>query len=55
VSTGNENPLGNPRITRVNDPTMQSDEPREFEQFQALTQKVVNVPKTELDEKRKDA
>lgn len=29
-------------------------EPAEFEQFAALTSKLVQVPKTELDEKRRE-
>jgi len=31
-----------------------TEEPSEFERFEELTRRVVNVPKKELDEKRKE-
>jgi hypothetical protein len=47
MSTGNQNPLGNPRIT----PIRKSDN-REFDK---LTRKLVAVPKAAVDEQRKEA
>lgn len=53
----NSNPAGNPRVSEpriagTHEPVRADGS--EFGRFQALTKKLVGVPKTELDEKRKD-
>jgi hypothetical protein len=53
----NTNPAGNPRIGHVNgnpENSATASEPGEFDRFQDLSRKLVNVPKSELDEKRKN-
>jgi hypothetical protein len=55
----NTNPVGNPRVSEatVRDPrhdTRQEEQgPAEFQRFENLTRKVAQVPKAEVDEKRK--
>ena len=53
----NTNPAGNPVIReagRVSRPaSSHGRRPEEFRSFEALTRKLVGVPKRELDEKRK--
>lgn len=51
MSTGNENPLGNPKVTALPN-RIQIANP-EFSHFRELTKKLVAVPKTEVDQKRK--
>jgi hypothetical protein len=49
------NPAGSPKITDVRItgvPEPGSTKPDEFERFEDLTRKLVQVPKTEVDEKR---
>ena len=47
VNTNTENPAGSPRVRR-------KEAADEFGAFQQLTQKLVNVPKAEVDAKRKE-
>jgi hypothetical protein len=46
-----ENPAGSPKVA----PQREAAEQREFERFEDLTRALVQVPKDELDEKRKRA
>ncbi len=54
----NGNPVGNPRVgePRVadEDAPVRPDEQSEFGRFEELTGKLVQVPKSELDEKRSE-
>ena len=52
----NINPTGNPIITLPSDPEQSwggSDSAGELDRFKALAGNVVQVPKSEIDEKRK--
>ena len=50
------NPGGNPRVQDTTEGrtsgTVSSPKPAEFERFEKLTEKLTQVPKSELDEKR---
>lgn len=48
----NSNPVGDPVITLARETPAQG-EPTEYQSFEELAQKLVSVPKAEVDEKRK--
>lgn len=56
--TSTANPAGEPKLTNVkitpstSEPTERDDRPAEFERFEALTGKLAQVSKGELDGKR---
>jgi|GEM_PF-5358187 len=52
MSTGNQNPLGNPRLRRVHKPSGGNEQ---LENFKVLARKLVAVPKAEIDERREKA
>jgi hypothetical protein len=56
--TGNSNPVGNPVITQAHEsisPAASQAAEGEFGRFGDLAQKLAQVPKAEVDEKRKES
>jgi hypothetical protein len=55
--TGNRNPVGNPVITESGETISEAGQlpaESEFDRFKNLTAKLTQVPKAEVDEKRRD-
>jgi hypothetical protein len=50
------NPAGTAKVSnlKVTPSPARPDEPAQYEQFEALTRKLVQVPKAELDKKRRE-
>jgi hypothetical protein len=55
--TGNSNPVGNPVITQAHESISEAGSQKpadsEFDRFKGLASKLAQVPKAEVDEKRK--
>lgn len=47
------NPAGSPKITDTTPRPSSPPKPQEYTRFEALTSKLVKVPKSEIDEQRK--